>query len=199
MFCKKCGKKLLKNSNFCSDCGITTSNFDREVSAKKPLKIRGIIKGLLITLVIILALAFRGITQEIKSQLRTSRIKQEIESYKESPSVATESSSLESELSDVAEKTNKTLPKMIDEITELTRVTISGNNLVYDYRITDSETKFAQNDIELYLKKDVTASVCENPSTKNLLDMGCGFIFNYHDINNNFIGKVSVDSNNCIK
>lgn len=103
---------------------------------------------------------------------------------------------IEQVLADSSEEMNKGLPKMIDQITQLTSTSSIGKDFVYNYRIIDAKTQFTQKDLD-NLKNDAINSACTNPDTKRLLDMDAGFIFNYYGSDGSYIGKLSAHSSDC--
>lgn len=104
--------------------------------------------------------------------------------------------STEELLIEVSNEMNKNLPSMIDEITQLTTVSSSGNDLIYSYKLLTDST-VSQYDLDTSLKSNIINGVCTTPETKNLLDMNAGLVYNYYDKNGKYIGKVSVYLDNC--
>lgn len=73
-------------------------------------------------------------------------------------------------------KSSTTLPYELDEVTRLTDITSSENNIQYHYIIHDADTSSLTSQA---LQDSVQPSVCANTSTKDLLGRGVGMQYMY--------------------
>jgi len=104
---------------------------------------------------------------------------------------------IEQSLVSASSEINKTLPMMVDKVTQLTSTTASGKELIYSYKLTDTNVKYSQLDLDKYLKNDIINSVCTTSDTRNMINLGAGLVYTYYDNLGKYIGKVSVHSYDC--
>ena len=108
----------------------------------------------------------------------------------------TQSGGAEESLIQASADMNKTLPKMVDSVTQLTTTNASGQELIYSYKLL-TDNSISQNDLDNSLKSNITNGACSTAETKKLLDMGVGLIYSYSDSNGKYIGKIPVYLSNC--
>lgn len=91
-------------------------------------------------------------------------------------------------------KSTTTLPYELDEITRLTDISSSGNNIQYHYIIHDADTSTLTSQD---LQNSVQPSICANTSTAALLDRGVGMSYFYTVQENSAEYSFTITSSNC--
>ena len=104
-----------------------------------------------------------------------------------------------SSLRKIANKLNKDLPKMLDDITRLDKVTSDNNILTYQYSIVHYDTKYMNENTLNNIKKSVIKSSCEG--SNNDIYLKNGVIFKYVYLGNleKELITVVVTKDNCRK
>ena len=110
--------------------------------------------------------------------------------------INSQADSIENILIETSKEINKSLPMMVDEVTQLTTTTASGNELSYSYKFLGKQ-KITQSDLVSSLQEDIINQACTTPETRALFDAGGAFKYRYYDENNKFIGAISVSEGNC--
>jgi hypothetical protein len=93
---------------------------------------------------------------------------------------------------------NKSLPKMVDEITELTKVTVEGHTIKYNYHIitVNSEDidadKFNKN-----MRGSLEKKICSDPELKSIFNEGVKVTFSYKDKKDQDITEVTITAADC--
>lgn len=104
--------------------------------------------------------------------------------------------SVENVLIETSEEINKSLPMMVDEVTQLTTTTASGNELFYSYKFLGTQ-KITQSDLVSSLQEDIVNQACTTPETMALLDAEATFKYRYYDKNGKYIGEIPVGKSDC--
>lgn len=93
--------------------------------------------------------------------------------------------------------TKMSLPAIIDSHTRLDSILLNGNTLNYLYTLTDlGDIDVSKSDFENF-SQSIMSKFCTTPITKKALSEDGIFILNYYNKNNNFIGTVTVNKNEC--
>ena len=85
---------------------------------------------------------------------------------------------------------------MVDEVTQLTTTTASGNELSYSYKFLGAQ-KITQSDLNSSLQEDIVNQACTTPETMALLDAEATFKYRYYDKNGKYIGEIPVGKSDC--
>ena len=93
--------------------------------------------------------------------------------------------------------TKMSLPAVIDSHTRLDSILLNGNTLNYLYTLTDlGDINVSKSDFENF-SQSIKSRFCTTPITRKALYEDGVFILNYYNKNNNFIGTVTVNKNEC--
>jgi len=84
---------------------------------------------------------------------------------------------VEQEMLGVAVEMNATLPQIVDQITTLERVTVSGRTLTYHYQIEAKAEDRAR--LEKYLRTDVVPKVCTGTQREEIRSEGVAYVYRY--------------------
>lgn len=99
-------------------------------------------------------------------------------------------------LSATASNLNKTLPMMVDKITECFVVTPLDHELDFSYRVTTLEA--AQINIDANdLKNERTNYACFHPNIRPLIDRGISMRYSYFDKNKKFVISTLIRKSDC--
>ena len=150
---------------------------------KKLLSISGVIVGLVIVLV------FTGIGGKIGKEVGQAAF--------------SSSSSMEKELTAAlaiaAKQINESAPTMVDEETRMDgasvgpAATITYHLTILNYSSSDIDSGLIRSDIF----PSVKSGVCSNEDMKTSLQYGAKYTYSYSGKNGGFIGKFTIDRNDC--
>jgi len=108
-----------------------------------------------------------------------------------------DTNTIEEELVFVAEEQSKDLPVMLNELTQLTSVKVSGKNLIFSHKIM-IDFVVTQAWVDEKIKKNKIAGECNESRWRNLLEKGATIILEYYNKNGEMGGKVNINSSDCI-
>lgn len=122
--------------------------------------------------------------------------KKETDNNSDDTEASAQVDSVENVLIETSEEINKSLPMMVDEVTQLTTTIASGNELSYSYKFLGSQ-KITQSDLNSSLQEDIVNQACTTPETMALLDADATFKYRYYDKNGKYIGEIPVGKSDC--
>jgi hypothetical protein len=99
-------------------------------------------------------------------------------------------------LSAAASELNKTLPMMVDKVTECFVVTPYDHELDFSYRIVTLEASQIHIDINK-LKNERTTYACSHPKIRPLIDKGISVRYSYFDKNKTFVISTLIERSDC--
>ena len=98
-----------------------------------------------------------------------------------------------SDLKEVADYANKDLPKMLDVDTRFDNINPGEDNLTYNYTFVNyNKSDLVEGFLNENLKSDLVYNICKNPDMKIFRDSNTIFYYQYFDMNNNLIEKISI-------
>lgn len=100
------------------------------------------------------------------------------------------------DLTATADEINKTLPMMVDQITEAFVVAPYDHELEISFRITTLQASEISIDANR-LKRERTNYACSNPKTRPLLDGGINVRYSYYDKNKKFVISTLIQKSDC--
>ena len=100
-------------------------------------------------------------------------------------------------LSSFANDINKTLPMMVDQVTEFFVVAPLDHELDFSYRIITLQASQIHIDAK-DLKYERTNYVCSHPNIRPLIDKGISARYSYFDKNKKFVISTVIKKSDCI-
>jgi hypothetical protein len=190
--CQKCQTENTKNSVYCRNCGVdltgvqptedqTDKQIKKVVSTSKNIVIK-IVSGFFLLMAIGIAsiigkVAAKSATEPSQEEKKTEMIKM---------------------LQGFADDTNPTLPKMVDEITQMDKITV-GSDLRLIYH--QSTPKYSRSDLDINAinnyKQTVTNSICSKEETLRFIGDDGVYEYIVNDKNGVEIADVIVTRSDC--
>lgn len=101
-------------------------------------------------------------------------------------------------LKKMAIEMNSQAPIQIDSDTRMMSVialqkTLNFNMILVNYKVTQINAV----DVENAAKENLNDTVCKNKSTRNLIDMGVKYVYEYRGNDNKLVAKVVIDRYKC--
>lgn len=96
-----------------------------------------------------------------------------------------------------AEKYNKKLPQIIDEITTLKTVSSSGRTLIYHYQIFKSANDLDKSLFGKKMKSHLKDNVCKETNMRFMLEKGGSYKYKYTDKSNLPLGTFFINISDC--
>jgi hypothetical protein len=98
----------------------------------------------------------------------------------------------------ISSETNKQLPIMVDSDTRLDSTMSVGDKFYYKYTLVN----FKLEDLDVEQIKQVMApnirnSACSVPELETFRNNGVKMIYNYHDMNGDFVMQIEVETSTC--
>lgn len=104
----------------------------------------------------------------------------------------------EKELKSSMRAYNKKLPIMVDEITRLTRVTVSGKEITYKNKVITVQVKDLNvRTFHKKINKVMIQKFKSDPNTVKFLNRGVVYIYEYRDKHSKMITSIRIDKKAC--
>lgn len=181
MHCQKCGNNISEESSFCGKCGGTVvKQINTKTVANPPEKAGKKIVGVVISILafIIAFVVFRYITQQGISAVSNTTSKQD----------------LIHQVVQIA-KSKTSLPQELDKVTTYTNIEEDTGAIRYDYILHDIDESQVSNTV---LRNILTPSVCQNPSTKSILDKDINLEYSYQVKDSAMTYFVTISKSDCL-
>ncbi len=107
---------------------------------------------------------------------------------------------LQKELKDVAVELNKNVPYMVDKITQLDKVIVDKNAVIYNYTIIAyAKADFHGNMEVLFegIQLNYETQICQRKSGYFLLEKGAVFKYAFSDKNGDYLSGFEISIKNC--
>jgi hypothetical protein len=106
--------------------------------------------------------------------------------------------SIETQLQNIARETRKSLPMQIGPEVQATNIAAIGKTLLNTYNFTKKIYLLGNlSDLKAFYYRSSRNTACSNPDTLKTLKLGVSVLYEYYDVDNVFVMKITIDQNSC--